>query len=75
VGRHAGAATCRVSLYRQAGRAVLEIDDDGAGFDPASVTMGNGLRNLRERAGALSGEMAVESTPGEGATVRISIPV
>jgi signal transduction histidine kinase len=75
VGRHAGAATCRVSLYRRAGTAVLEIDDDGSGFEPTSVRMGNGLRNLEERARALSGDMTVVSTPGEGAMVRISIPV
>ncbi|MDQ2674943.1 MAG: GAF domain-containing protein, partial [Chloroflexota bacterium] len=36
VGRHASAATCRVALYRRDGGAVLEIDDDGQGFDLAT---------------------------------------
>ena len=35
VSRHARATTCRVSLYHQGDSAVLEVDDDGRGFDPA----------------------------------------
>ncbi len=42
VSRHAEAATCRVSLYRDEGGVVLEVDDDGRGFDPATGT-GQGL--------------------------------
>ena len=38
VSRHAGAATCRVSLYRAEAGLVLEVDDDGQGFDPAAAT-------------------------------------
>ena len=51
VSRHAEAATCRVSLYRDEDGGVLEVDDDGRGFDPATrPATGQGLRNLRERA-------------------------
>jgi two-component system sensor histidine kinase DevS len=75
VSRHADASTCRVSLYRnQAGR-VLEIDDDGRGFDPARATGGGqGLRNLRERAAALGGRAEIHSTLGEGTSVQVMIP-
>src|SRR5215212_5874908 len=56
VSRHAQAATCRVSLYQDEDRAVLEVDDDGRGFDPAQVAgAGQGLGNLRERAERLGG--------------------
>jgi signal transduction histidine kinase len=76
VGRHAAAVTCRVSLRRQDGRVVLEIDDDGSGFDPeAAHGTGNGLRNLADRAEALGGTLRIESIPGEGATVRLEVPV
>ena len=37
VGRHAEASTCRVSLYRSDDQAVLEVDDDGKGFDPETI--------------------------------------
>jgi signal transduction histidine kinase len=75
VSRHAEAATCRVSLYRDTDGAVLEIDDDGRGFDPSQATgAGQGLRNLRERATALGGRAEIHSTPGEGTRVKVTIP-
>jgi signal transduction histidine kinase len=77
VSRHAEAATCRVSLYRDTDGAVLEVDDDGRGFDPAAATgtgTGQGLRNLRERAEGLGGRAEIQSAPGEGTRVRVRIP-
>lgn len=76
VGRHASATTCRLSLFHRDGYAGLEIDDDGEGFDADQVpARGQGLLNLRERAESLGGELEVESTPGEGTTVRILVPL
>jgi signal transduction histidine kinase len=75
VSRHAEAATCRVSLYRDQDAMVLEVDDDGRGFDPARATgAGQGLRNLRERAQALGGHTEIASTPGQGTKVQVTIP-
>jgi signal transduction histidine kinase len=75
VSRHAEAATCRVSLYRDQDAMVLEVDDDGRGFDPSRATgAGQGLRNLRERATALGGRAEIASTTGEGTRVRVTIP-
>jgi signal transduction histidine kinase len=75
VSRHAEAATCRVSLYRGDGGWVLEVDDDGRGFDPAAATgTGQGLRNLRERAERLGGQAELHSIPGEGTRVRVTMP-
>ena len=76
VGRHAEAATCRVSLFRADGRALLEIDDDGKGFDPAaSKGKGQGLQNLAERANSLGGELEVVSATGDGTTIRVRVPL
>jgi len=73
--RHAEAATCRVSMYRGDGGWVLEVDDDGRGFDPAAATgTGQGLRNLRERAERLGGQAELHSIPGEGTRVRVTMP-
>jgi signal transduction histidine kinase len=75
VSRHAEAATCRVSLYRDEDGDVLEVDDDGRGFDPAGVSgAGQGLRNLRERAKGLGGRAEIDSAPGQGTKVRVRIP-
>jgi two-component system sensor histidine kinase DevS len=75
VGRHAQATTCRVSLVRAEQAVVLEVDDDGRGFDPDQSTGGGqGLRNLRERAEALGGRAEVHSTAGEGTTVTVTLP-
>jgi signal transduction histidine kinase len=75
VSRHAQAATCRVSLYRSEDGGVLEVDDDGRGFDPASTpATGQGLRNLRERAAAVGGHAEIHSVPGEGTKIKITIP-
>jgi len=74
VGRHAGAATCRLSLRGEPGCAVLEVEDDGRGFAPGEGGEGWGLRNLSERAAALGGSLDIASAPGEGTTVRLRIP-
>ncbi|MFB3737606.1 MAG: GAF domain-containing protein [Candidatus Velamenicoccus archaeovorus] len=75
VGRHAEASTCRLSLYRNGHAAVMEIDDDGRGFDPASVRRGDGLTNLEQRMAALGGEVAIDSAPDRGTTVRLLLPL
>jgi signal transduction histidine kinase len=74
VSRHGDAATCRVSLRRGDDGLVLEIDDDGRGFDVETTSWGMGLRNLRERVESLGGVLVVESTRGEGTTVRATLP-
>jgi signal transduction histidine kinase len=78
VGRHADARTCRINLHRSSeGEAVLEIDDDGKGFDieAARGGKGHGLRNLRGRAESVGGRLEIESTAGEGTLVRASFPI
>jgi signal transduction histidine kinase len=78
VSRHAQATTCRVSLYRDAATVVLEIDDDGRGFDPATARpggqgRGQGLGNLRARAQAIGGRVEIDSHPDEGTRVRVQL--
>jgi two-component system, NarL family, sensor histidine kinase DevS len=76
VGRHANAMTCRVTLRFDDGGALLEIDDDGSGFDVEPARdQGQGLGNLRARAEALGGDLMIESAPGQGTAVRLLIPL
>lgn len=76
VARHAQATTSRLSLVRRDDHGVLEIDDDGRGFDPSRVRAeGQGLRNMRERARTMGGDVIVQSTPGEGTTIEVRLPI
>jgi signal transduction histidine kinase len=76
VGRHAHATTCRVSLRRaKDGAALLEIDDDGHGFDPSAPSPGMGLSNLAARVASLGGDLSIESIAGEGTTIKAKIPL
>ncbi|HNT76422.1 MAG TPA: sensor histidine kinase [Anaerolineae bacterium] len=75
VTRHAAAQHVVIRLERAAERVVLTVQDDGQGFDPATADTANhlGLRGMRERAEMVGGILAVESHPGQGTTVRLSI--
>ncbi len=75
VGRHAEAKTCRVSLRRGAEGAILEIDDDGRGFEPGAGGKGLGIGNLHDRVASLGGSLDITSSVGEGTTVRAVLPL
>ena len=53
---------------------MLDVHDDGVGFDPTGTDGGLGLRAMRERTQALGGTLAVESAPGDGTTIAAEIP-
>ena len=74
VARHAKAANVHLSLAAAPEGIVLEIEDDGVGFDPASVEHGDGLRNIKDRARKLSGRMEISSRLGGGTLHRLVIP-
>jgi signal transduction histidine kinase len=74
--RHSGADRISVSLLNAGDTAVLEVIDNGKGFDPqAEEGKGQGLGNLRARAAHLGGELEIESEPGRGTWLRIRIPI
>jgi signal transduction histidine kinase len=70
--KHAGASTARISIRRPPGRVVVEIRDDGRGFDPASGHPGHfGLESMRSRAAELGGTLTITSARGYGTLVRV----
>jgi PAS domain S-box-containing protein len=74
--KHARATRALVRLDFEPARLLLEVQDDGRGFDPAArVGRGLGLTSMRERAEALGGTLTLESAPGAGSTIRAEIPV
>ncbi len=55
---------------------ILEIDDDGIGFDPALSFPGHlGLQSMRERATYLDGTLNIESAPGCGTHISVQVPL
>ncbi|GEB15980.1 sensor histidine kinase [Pimelobacter simplex] len=79
VREHAGAGRVALTLTYLLDEVVLDVRDDGRGFDPAQVraigTRGRGLAGIRDRAEALGGQADIESAPGEGTTVSVRFPV
>ncbi|MEO1075446.1 MAG: two-component regulator propeller domain-containing protein [Bacteroidota bacterium] len=68
--RHAAADTVEVHVAYESTRFQLTVQDDGVGFDLATVRRGRGLETMRRRAEALGGKLNVESAPGTGTTIR-----
>ena len=75
IARHARARHVAVRLARADGVVLLDVTDDGVGFDPAAAVGGFGLRNMRERAFAIGAMLDVASGPGSGTRIRLRIPV
>jgi signal transduction histidine kinase len=73
--KHADAANVVVRLATDNGKTVLEIEDDGRGFEIGSAGSrgGMGLSNMRARAKQLGGALAVQSAPGQGTIVRATV--
>ncbi len=75
VRRHSGAAHVGVTLtYADPLRVVLEVRDDGVGFDTAGARSGFGLDGLFARAAEVGGAVDVRSRPGAGTTLRLEVP-
>jgi two-component system sensor histidine kinase ChiS len=73
--KHAQARSVVVSLWLDSESIILEVADDGLGFDPATggERRGLGLRGMAERAAKLGGALTVDSSPGHGTRVRVHV--
>jgi signal transduction histidine kinase len=77
VARHARAGHVRLHLGQRetGGPLVLEIQDNGQGFHVGADHGGMGLDNVRQRVQALGGKLEIDSSPGSGARVQVSVPL
>ncbi len=77
VARHARASAVRVGIGGDDGTLRLRIADNGAGFRPAAPRPAThrGLANMRARAAALDGELAIDSRVGQGTTIELRVPI
>jgi signal transduction histidine kinase len=72
--QHAGAGRVEIAVNQRDGCLRLSIQDDGKGLD-AGRQRGMGLLGIEERVGHLGGRFTIESAPGQGALLRVDLPV
>ncbi len=77
--RHSRCRKVRVSVEERDGELLMEVSDDGTGFDISGIYSregrGFGIIGMRERAESLGGALTLESEPGSGTRIRVRIPV
>jgi NarL family two-component system sensor histidine kinase LiaS len=74
VARHSAANRVDLLLSSGAGVATMTVADDGCGFDPGAEHAGMGLISMRERTEALNGSVVIESEPGGGTRIAVTLP-
>ncbi len=77
IARHARAKKVDVALHCNADEVTLSVRDDGRGFDAVNEAsrVGHGLANMQARAEGLHGSWNLESTPGQGSKVILTLPL
>jgi signal transduction histidine kinase len=73
--KHAEGATAAVVELTESDALRIEVRDDGPGFDASAVVGGFGFTSMRDRLAAVSGDLAIVSSPGHGTRVMATIPI
>ena len=75
IAKHARASEVRVSLHDAGARVALQVRDNGVGFDPADIgSARHGLIGMRYRVQAEHGQLTLDAAPGQGVSLRASLP-
>jgi signal transduction histidine kinase len=74
IARHSGAKNANITVRHEQDSIILSVEDDGSGFDPKR-TRGLGLVGMEERVKQLGGRMDVQSSPGKGTRLRVTLPL
>jgi len=76
IAKHARAKKVELVVWKTSDRVLLEIHDDGRGFDPAKVRLaiGHGVSNMQTRARNAGGDVEIYSEPGQGTTITTWVP-
>jgi len=74
VARHASAQEVKIRLDYGVDHLSVSVRDNGVGLSSVPSDDGNGLRNIRERTRLLNGRLNIDTTPGEGLTLALTVP-
>jgi signal transduction histidine kinase len=74
--KHAQANKVEVTVWTTQDRVLMEVHDDGRGFDPQKVrfTLGHGISNMQTRARNVGGDLEIATEPGKGTTILAWMP-
>ncbi len=75
VAKHSEAQNVWIELSQSSDSVLVQIRDNGRGFDPESVRSGLGLTGMRERVALIGGEVQIVSRPGGGTVINLTVPV
>ncbi|QOI97349.1 MAG: sensor histidine kinase [Flammeovirgaceae bacterium] len=77
IGKHAKATEVLVQVARQNGEIIVTVEDNGSGFDVASLQQakGSGWTSIRSRIDYLKGKVDIQSVPGQGTSINLTVPV
>lgn len=75
--RHAGAKRLSLTLEQTSASLTLSVRDDGGGFEPSQISLNGhyGITGMRERAGLINSTFRIESQPGRGTLVHLTVPM
>lgn len=73
--KYSMATQVTISLQKEYKCVILEINDNGQGFDPGFVTKGNGIENMQQRAKLMNALFTLSSTPGKGTCIKVIVSV
>ncbi|MEO8474848.1 MAG: two-component regulator propeller domain-containing protein [Chryseolinea sp.] len=73
--KYSACKTAKVGISFEQKNLVLQISDDGKGFDPEALNEGDGLFNLKARADVLQGQITIQSEPGMGTIITLKFPL
>lgn len=73
--KHSQASSADVTISHSNGTLLLEVTDNGVGFEPARVIQGSGLLNLSERCQMIGAELSLDSKPQQGTRISIKLNV
>lgn len=75
ISKHANASTCYITILVDDNHLVLEIKDDGIGFDLNATKQGIGLQNIQERAKTINANLEIISEPNEGTIIKLKAKI
>jgi len=75
ISKHATANNICIELFNVNENILLRVTDNGSGFDMTSSSRGLGIIGMRERVASIDGNMELETSPGDGLTISITVPL